>query len=156
MKILINMDGTICFSPQKIKKTAKIITDNNIPLPWFVVYLILLRTESQTKIDWEMIDALNLLNINGLKEIHLGSARDRKLEKYTLNFLEKNEINIFKKINCFGIFKSVKKKVDYAEEIGIMIIIDDDEKVRKEAMERGILSFPPKIFKSLVFSGVIR
>ncbi len=153
MGIICDIDGAIFYPHPYFKKIIpekEIIRKKSIPAPIVRVGLFL----AKISVDEEMIIILSqYLRIHS---IYAHSGRPINLEKYTISFFKKNEINFFEEIKCFGMDNIVEKKVENAKAKKVDYAIDDDEMVIKEMVRAGISAHNPQQFKLLHNSGVIK
>ncbi len=150
MGIICDIDGTIFYPYSEKIVPREIVREKNIPATIIRLGLFI----AKISIDEEMI--MILTQYTRVHSIYSHSGRPLSLEKYTIKFFQKNQINFFEEIKCLGMDNIIEKKVENAKAKKVDYAIDDDERVVKEMIRAGISAHTPQQFKLLHGLGVIK
>jgi len=149
LKVLFDIDGSLCHPDPALKKISKKVAKTNLPWPIIHLGLILVRQV----VDEEMVDIVNELYHSEKNDAWINSIRPKQSQKLTQKFFKKNGVSCCDRIECLGLGNGPEKKVINALKKGVDIVVDDDGEVLAMAAEYGMIGCEPDIFKRLYKSG---
>ncbi len=146
MKIILDIDETLCFVDPLLRETIKRREVKEAPWPIVLFGLLLLNP----KIDPEMLTILNRLF--NTAQIKVASERPVKTEKYTKCWLQKKGFS-FHSVKCLG---TEKEKKEYILSEKPDLVVDDDEKILSFFREKKYVANRPEEFKKNYYKKVAR
>ncbi len=146
MKIIFDIDGTLCFVNPSLREIIKREEVKKAPWPIVLAGLLVFNP----KVDPEMLKILrHLCCFTQIKAI---SERPVKTENYTRYWLQKKGFT-FRSVKCLG---NGEKKRNYILSEKPDIVVDDDKEILLFCKGRWFSGFFPEDFKKIYRAGVIR